>query len=80
MENHPLSITVFCRAEYRGEETPYKMVFNERETMVTMIKDRWLSPDHRYFKIVCDDDCEYIIRQDEHQGIWEVYSFKQKEC
>jgi hypothetical protein len=32
--------------------------------------DRWLDPNHRYFKILGDDDGIYIIRHDMNTWVW----------
>jgi hypothetical protein len=36
------------------------------------VLDQWLSPDHRYFKILGHDGAVYIIRHDPHDGGWEL--------
>lgn len=43
-----------------------------RKIAVKEIIDRWLAPDHRYFKIIGDDDAVYIIRQDFETFNWEL--------
>jgi hypothetical protein len=39
---------------------------------VREIIDRWLAPDHRYYKIIGDDDAVYIIRHDYETLKWEL--------
>ncbi|MFQ5617447.1 MAG: hypothetical protein ACE5FR_00610 [Rhodospirillales bacterium] len=34
--------------------------------------DRWLTPDHRYFKVRGDDGAVYILRHDVKAGRWEL--------
>lgn len=43
---------------------------------VVAIRDRWLAPDHRYFKLIGDDGGLYIIRHDPHQDIWQLTYFQ----
>jgi hypothetical protein len=43
---------------------------------VREVVDRWLSPDHRYFKVVSVDGDTYIIRHDERESRWELVVFK----
>ena len=59
-----MAIKVECYAGYRGEETPRIIWFQTRQMQVKKILDRWLDPNHRYFKIWGDDGAIYIIRHD----------------
>jgi hypothetical protein len=43
---------------------------------VKAVLDRWLSPDHRYFKLEGDDGDFYIIRHDARQGLWELTFYR----
>ncbi len=45
-----MQIQVACYAGYRGEETPRQIRLGERKIEVKEIQDRWLAPNHRYFK------------------------------
>jgi len=74
-----MNIRVECYAGYRGEETPRRFWMGERKIEVKEILDRWLSPDHRYFKISGDDDATYILRYDTESWQWELTFFKQEE-
>lgn len=67
-----LPIRVACYAGYRGEEEPRRLWFDGRSVEVAEILDRWLAPDHRYFKIRGDDDDTYIVRNDTKTGQWEL--------
>lgn len=73
-----MNIQVDCYAGYRGEETPRFIWMANRKIKVKKVLDRWLAPDHRYFKILGDDDATYIIRQDSSTGEW-VLTFYQDE-
>jgi hypothetical protein len=70
-----MKIRVHCYAGYRGEEEPRAFDLGERHLEVIEITDRWLGPDHRYFKVQADDGNIYILRHDEAAGEWEMTSF-----
>ena len=72
-----MEITVECYAGYRGEETPRRFWMGSRRVEIDTVLDRWLAPDHRYFKIVGDDGALYIIRHDVPSWQWEMTFFKQ---
>jgi hypothetical protein len=46
-----MPIRVECHAGYRGDEEPRAFTLGERRFAVLDIEDRWLAPDHRYFKV-----------------------------
>jgi len=74
-----MNIRVECYAGYKGEETPRRFWMGDRKIEVQEILDRWLSPDHRYFKIAGDDDATYILRYDTESWQWDLTFFKQEE-
>jgi hypothetical protein len=76
LESDVLRIGVECYAGYKGEETPRTIVLGGRRIAVADVIDRWLAPDHRYFKIRGDDDHLYIIRQDVESGDWMLTMFE----
>jgi len=65
-------IRVYCYAGYRGEETPQRLKLGGNVLDVIEVVDRWLSPDHRYFKCLCSDGDSYIVRYDVQQDAWDV--------
>jgi len=71
-----MRIRVECYAGYRGEETPRMLTFGSRRIGVVTVEDRWLAPDHRYFKLIGDDGGRYIIRHDNTQDLWELTFYK----
>ena len=71
-----MHIQVECYAGYRGEETPRHIRMATYKIKVKEIVDRWLSPDHRYFKILGDDDATYIIRHDTENWQWELVFYR----
>lgn len=75
MTESVLEIRVACYAGYWGEEEPQRLWFDGRAVEVAEIQDRWLAPDHRYFKILGDDGYTYIVRNDTQSGRWELTMF-----
>ena len=73
-----MRIQVQCYAGYRGEEEPRALDLGHRRLEVIEIVDRWLAPDHRYFKVQADDGNVYILRHDEAAGEWEMTAFARR--
>lgn len=73
-----MEIKVDCYAGYRGEETPRRIWMGHRKIDIKDILDRWLAPDHRYFKVYGDDASIYIIRHDIESWKWELTYFQQQ--
>ncbi|UCH53263.1 MAG: hypothetical protein JSW09_00100 [Pseudomonadota bacterium] len=69
-------IKVECYAGYRGEQEPRRFWFGERAVAVSEILDRWLAPEHRYFKVRGDDGATYILRHDTGHDRWELTLFE----
>lgn len=74
-----MQIRVECYAGYRGEETPRRFFLYERAVEVNEVIDRWLAPDHRYFKVRGSDGSVYILRHDEATQEWELTVFDRTE-
>jgi hypothetical protein len=74
-----LNLKVECYAGYRGEERPRYIWMGKRKITVLEVIDRWLAPDHRYFKIKGDDGAIYIIRHDIENWRWELIFYRQTE-
>lgn len=72
-----MQIRVDCYAGYRGEETPRRIWLGGQCLEVTAILDRWLAPDHRYFKLRTGDYGIWIIRHDTISAAWELTFFNQ---
>jgi hypothetical protein len=71
-EGTPFRVAVDCYAGYRGEETPVRFRLGEQTAEVQEMLDRWLAPDHRYFKIRTADGDTCILRHDVSSGEWEL--------
>jgi hypothetical protein len=76
MPEQVLQVCVECYAGYRGEETPRCFSIGDRDVQVLEVLDRWLSPDHRYFKLKGDDGDTYILRHDTAADRWELTLFQ----
>ena len=72
-----MKITVRCYSGHRVDETPRSIQFDSLVVEVKEIQDQWIGTDHRYFKIVGDDDATYIIRQDTVSYDWELTFYRQ---
>ena len=67
-----MKIQVECYAGYRGEQEPRAFTLGERRFEVVEVLDRWMAPEHRYFKVEADDGRTMILRHDGASGDWEV--------
>ncbi|MBP7149781.1 MAG: hypothetical protein KBD01_19825 [Acidobacteria bacterium] len=65
-------VHVECHAGHRGEETPRRFVVHGRTVEVAEVIDRWLAPDHRYFKVRGGDGIVYLLRHDVDAECWEL--------
>jgi hypothetical protein len=70
-------LRVECYSGYRGEETPRRFWLGPRCIEVRDVLDRWLAPDHRYFKVMGDDGDIYILRHAPYENRWEMTFFRQ---
>jgi hypothetical protein len=67
-----MKLRVECHAGYRGEEEPRAFTLGERRFAVLGIEDRWLHPEHRYFKVLVDDGRRFVLRHDSRSDEWEL--------
>lgn len=67
-----MRLRVESYAGYRGEETPRRFFLGQRAVEVAEVIDRWLAPDHSYFKVAGGDGATYILRHDEVAESWEL--------
>jgi len=80
MTDETLSVRVACYAGYRDEETPRYFYIGDRRVEVTEVLDRWLAPEHRYFKVCGNDSALYILRHDVVGAKWELTAFEAEGC
>ena len=71
----PTNVRVECYAGYRGEETPRRFYYRDRRVDVLSVVDRWLAPDHRYFKLQTLDGT-FILRHDTGHDNWDLALYK----
>jgi hypothetical protein len=71
-----MKIRVSCYAGYRSEEAPRSLTLGDTRISVIEILDRWIAPDHRYFKLRGDDDAVYIVRHDVEGDQWELTYYR----
>jgi hypothetical protein len=69
-------VRVECYAGYRGEETPRRFRLGADWLEIEEVVDRWLAPDHRYFKVRADDRHTYVLRHDTERQRWELVPYR----
>ena len=74
-----MKINVKCYSGYRADEAPRSILFDSLVVEIKEIQDQWIGMDHRYFKVLGDDDAVYIIRQDTDSFDWELTYFRAAE-
>jgi len=52
----------------------------KRKIEVKDVQDRWLSPNHRYFKVHGDDNAVYILRHAPETGAWDLSFYQRAEA
>ena len=67
-----MRIQVECRAGYRGEEEPRAFTLGATRLAIVAILDRWMAPEHRYFKVKVGDGRTLVLRHDTASGDWEL--------
>lgn len=77
-EEATFQVQVDCYSGYRGEETPRRFRLGGRRVEVQKVLDRWLAPEHRYFKVIGDDRATYILRHDVEHERWQVTFFSSR--
>jgi len=73
-----MKIRVDCYSGYRGEETPRRFWLEEKLVEIIEVVDRWLDPEHRYFKVLGDDHSTYILRHDSTAFEWELTFYRRE--
>jgi hypothetical protein len=71
-----LGVRVECYAGYRSEQEPRRFHLGARTIEVLRILDRWLAPDHRYFKLRGSDGDTYLLRHDPTAEQWELVLYQ----
>lgn len=76
MTTNVLTINVECCADYQGEETPRRFFMGANAVEIEEVIDRWIAPDHRYFKVRAGENDIYLLRHDELKDRWELTLFQ----
>lgn len=63
------------RVEYEDPYGPRRFFIGQREIAVAETLDRWLDPEHSYFKLRGGDGAVYILRHEATAGRWELILF-----
>ena len=71
-----MQLRVECYAGHRGEETPRRFWLGPNAIDVDEVLDRWISPDHRYFKVRAVTGDTFILRHDTGSGEWELTLYR----
>ncbi|MBU2489897.1 MAG: hypothetical protein KKA60_10955 [Proteobacteria bacterium] len=75
-----MRVRVSCHAGYRGEEAPGALETRGGSIRIREIQDRWLAPDHRYFRVLGEDGGMYILRHDMEKDLWELTFYRSADC
>lgn len=70
-------LKVECFAGYRGEETPRRFFVGHHRVEIEEVVDRWLAPDHRYFKVRAGGGDLYILRHDLGHDRWDLTLYEE---
>ncbi len=73
-----MTIRVECYAGHRGEETPRRFHLDGRTVEIEEVLDRWLAPEHRYFKLRGADGATYILRHETQSGDWDLVLYDRR--
>ena len=76
MSEEALSIRVETYAGYRADEAPPAFWLGDHRVEVVDVLDRWLAPDHRYFKVRATDGDIYVLRHDTMTDNWDLSVFR----
>lgn len=71
-----MDLQVSCYAGGRGEEVPRALTIGGRRVRIAEVLDRWLAPDHRYFKVLGEDGATYLVRHDVETWKWELIVYE----
>ena len=67
-----MKLRLECYAGHRGEEEPRAFSLGETRFTVLEIEDRWIHPEHRYFRVRVEDGRRFVVRHDLASGEWEL--------
>ena len=61
---------VECYSGHTLHERPKVIYLDDRKLSVVRLEDRWLGPDHTYYKVLVDDGNTYLLRYDRETDSW----------
>jgi hypothetical protein len=67
-----MKVSVETRENALGDREPCRFQVGPRSLDVAAVLDRWLHPEHGYFKVQATDGAIYILRLDVASGRWEI--------
>ena len=70
------TLKVACNAEQNGELVPVRFKLGKEMVEIDDVRDRWLSHDHRYFKVGTASGNIYILRHGVEHDVWELVFYK----
>ena len=76
LQSATMKLKVECSDDRRGEAEPRVFYLKARRIVIIEIIDRWLSPNHCYFKVQADDGGIYILRCETPCERWELTLFQ----
>ncbi len=71
-----ITVQVECYAGHRADQDLRAFWIGARRIPVADTLDRWLGPDHRYFKVFGTDGGLYILRQDTVRDRWALVHYR----
>lgn len=67
-----MRISVETRENALGDREPCRFRVGTQTVDVVAVLDRWLHPEHGYFKVQVTDGAIYILHLDSQSGYWEI--------
>lgn len=67
-----MQVSVETRENELGDREPYSFSVGRQALNVVSVLDRWLHPEHGYFKVQVGDGAIYILRLDVESACWEI--------
>jgi len=65
-------VTVESYAGSQAEERPLRFYSGKRLIEIISIEKRWLTPGSRYFKVLGDDGCSYVLEYNSEDDSWSL--------
>ena len=72
------SIIVECYAGSKADEYPLRFYIGRRKVEIITIEKRWLTPEYRCFKILGDDDCNYVLEYNFDLDTWSLLTINKQ--